>query len=104
MITQTLQRKTTNHGTDHGDNWRSNGTCVTGWHDQDHWFPANDDPDPIINPVSWADVQVAKRICHSCPVLDTCRADALANASTHGVQAGMTPAERRQQRRREVKA
>lgn len=45
----------------------------------------SDDPD---------DVAQAKRVCGGCEVFDTCTVDALANTTTHGVQAAMTAAER----------
>ncbi|MET0454122.1 MAG: WhiB family transcriptional regulator [Mycobacterium sp.] len=36
----------------------------------------------------------AKRICHSCPVIDACRAHALDTAEPHGVWGATTPIER----------
>jgi WhiB family transcriptional regulator, redox-sensing transcriptional regulator len=42
----------------------------------------------------------ACRFCMGCKVLDACRENALINNEQYGIQGGMTPAERRLERRR----
>lgn len=44
----------------------------------------------------------AKQVCAVCAVRETCLAHAQQNGETDGIWGGMTPAERRQERRRQV--
>jgi WhiB family redox-sensing transcriptional regulator len=74
-----------------GDAWRSLAAC-RGW-PVDWWYP----------PVSRGSFRPspydrARQVCASCPVVEPC---ALAGAhEAHGMWGGLTPAERRRQRRR----
>jgi WhiB family redox-sensing transcriptional regulator len=70
--------------------WQLRGRCgpTTA-----HLFYAPDHREP---PAAGAvRVAAAKAICRRCPVLLTCRADALARGEPHGIWGAMTEAERR---------
>ena len=66
--------------------WRGRGVCV-GVDDPDVFFPATPEfTDP------------ARRLCHSCPVIGECLAEALSRTEVDGVWGGTTSAERRSMR------
>lgn len=80
---------------DPGTDWRAQGECVHAGVDPDMFFPVNDD-DP-------AAIAAAKDICVDCPVLDQCRAHALANGEQFGIWGGLSTAERREISARSVR-
>lgn len=61
--------------------WHKDALCAQT--DPDLWFPEKGDSP-----------QVAKLICGECPVLETCREEALINAEGHGIWGGLTVKER----------
>ena len=73
-------------------NWRSRAACRGV--DPELFFPTAED-----GPVRDAQVAVAKSVCASCPVREACLAEAL-ERMPYGIAGGLTPEERRGQRRR----
>jgi WhiB family redox-sensing transcriptional regulator len=63
-------------------NWMDNGICRN--HPPATFFPSDG-----------VGVEVAKRICATCPVLDTCLEYALDNHIDHGVWGGTSERQRR---------
>lgn len=63
-------------------NWMDDGICRN--HAPDTFFPSDG-----------VGVEVAKRICATCPVIDTCLEYALENHIDHGVWGGTSERQRR---------
>jgi len=63
-------------------NWMSDGSC-------------RDYPPSVFFPSDGVGVDVARKICASCPVLATCKEYALENRIDHGVWGGCSERERR---------
>lgn len=75
------------------DTWRSDGLCGKPQYagDRDLWFPHKTDR---------ATATTAKRICGTCPVMETCAAWALIHRVESGIWGGLDEAERRSIHRR----
>lgn len=71
--------------------WRDDAACASA--DPDLWFPEPGD-------AAWK----ARAICAGCPVLGPCREDALAHNDQHGIQGGLTIAQRQRIRRERRRA
>ncbi|MFI6862616.1 WhiB family transcriptional regulator [Streptomyces sp. NPDC050421] len=78
------------------DDWRKSAAC--GPDTTDLFFPIGTDAR------SMANVEMAKAICHRCPVLVACRQWALDTHQHHGVWGGMTELDRDAWRRRKQRA
>jgi WhiB family redox-sensing transcriptional regulator len=68
--------------------WRARGAC-RGL-DTGLFYPSERERGPVRAEL----ISAAKRICHSCPVLDECRRHALVVREPYGVWGGMSVAER----------
>jgi WhiB family redox-sensing transcriptional regulator len=53
------------------------------------WFPESSDHETA---------DQAKTICAGCPVIDSCRVEAIANAAEVGIWGGLTESQRRRER------
>jgi WhiB family redox-sensing transcriptional regulator len=73
--------------------WRSAGACLHA--DPDLFFPIS------MTGRAVEQVQRAKAICASCPVLAECKEFARIHDAGYGIWGGTTPEERRRSRRRE---
>jgi len=62
--------------------WQARALCAEV--DPDLWFPEKG-----------GSTAPAKALCHQCPVMQTCRSEALANDERHGVWGGLSERERR---------
>jgi len=65
---------------------------LTEWMDQGN---CRHEPPSIFFPSDGVGVEVAKRICATCPVVDTCLTYALDNRIDHGVWGGSSERQRR---------
>jgi WhiB family redox-sensing transcriptional regulator len=66
--------------------FRQEAACARS-SDPDLWFPDDDEPDFDL-------VQLAKLVCHHCPVQKICLVYAMDNNETYGIWGGLTRAER----------
>lgn len=73
------------------DDWRARAACRRA-PDTSCFFPVRGSNAPL-------QTATAKAICSACPVIEQCRADAVANNIEFGVFGGTTPHERRALRR-----
>lgn len=76
------------HGTSTRPDWRDNGLCATHY-DPDLWHPDGTS--------GRYDQQIdeAKAICRTCPVMEACQAWAFDQREQHGVWGGLSAPERR---------
>ena len=73
------------------ESWREHAACIG---QTAVFFP----PDDRAAALKW-DPRPAQAICDACPSFDACRAWVRANPQRHGVWAGMSPAQRENDRR-----
>lgn len=64
--------------------WRDEALCAT--HEPELFYP---------DPSDRAGIKFAKGICTACPVIDQCRAEAIANKEDFGVWGGLSERDRR---------
>jgi len=67
--------------------WRSQAACRGA--DTALWFPGSSDHETA---------EQANPICADCPVIDSCRVEAIANAAEVGIWGGLTGSQRRRER------
>lgn len=82
------------HGlsTPRADDWRDSAACRD--RDPELWFPVGDAGPALLQ------VEQAKAVCRTCPVIDACLIWAMRNRIEHGVWGGMSEQERRPVKRR----
>ncbi len=64
----------------------SRGICASGAHDPELWFPLSER--------SVAQIEMARGLCHACPVRFRCLTNALERGERDGIWGGTTPSER----------
>lgn len=78
--------------------WRTRGAC-RAYNDPEAWFPVGNTGTALL------EIEEAKRVCRTCPVMEQCGDYALDQRIADGVWGGMSEAERRSiLRRRSRKA
>ena len=76
--------------------WRHNAACLT--EDPELFFPIGN-TGPALQ-----QIEEAKAVCRTCPVIDTCLKWALENGQDAGVWGGLSEDERRSLKRRTARA
>jgi WhiB family redox-sensing transcriptional regulator len=78
------------------ENWETRGACRNSQYHPDLWFPS---------PNETFTIQLAQKICSTCPVIMECRTTSIARGERNGVWGGLTEEQRfrliKQQRREE---
>lgn len=69
------------------ENWETKGSCRNNQYHPDLWFPS---------PNETFTVQLAQKICSTCPVIMECRATSIARGERNGVWGGLTEDQRHQ--------
>ncbi|MGW4597009.1 WhiB family transcriptional regulator [Streptomyces sp. NPDC004457] len=72
--------------------WRQDGACTR--EDPDLFFPIGNTGPALLQ------IEEAKAVCRTCPVLQRCASWALETGEAHGVWGGMSETERRRIKRR----
>ena len=67
------------------ENWETKGSCRNSEYHPDLWFPS---------PNETFTIQLALKICSTCPVIMECRATSLARGERNGVWGGLTEEQR----------
>jgi WhiB family redox-sensing transcriptional regulator len=67
------------------ENWETKGSCRNNEYHPDLWFPS---------PNETFTIQLALKICSTCPVIVECRATSLARGERNGVWGGLTEDQR----------
>lgn len=80
-----------------GYDWRDDAECRSPFYDPEQWFPGGT-TGPWI-----PQIEDAKAVCRSCPVMATCRQWALDNRQEGGIWGGMTEQDRANWRRRRAR-
>jgi len=80
---------------DSPQHWQSKAACID--EDPELFFPIGN-TGPALQ-----QIEEAKIVCRSCPVVDTCLKQALENGDDHGIWGGMSEDERRALRRRQAR-
>lgn len=81
-----------------GYDWRNDGECRRPGHDPEMFFPGGT-TGPWI-----PQIEDAKAVCRTCPVLRVCRQWAMEHRQESGIWGGMTEQDRVNERRREARA
>lgn len=84
----TTPRPSFDQATPDADAWRGRAACRTA--DPDLFFPDQGD---------YVTTRAAVAVCHGCPVVDACLADAVAMGERYGIRGGLTAVQRRASRR-----
>ena len=76
--------------------WRDEASCL--WQDPELFFPVGNTGPARLQ------IEEAKAVCRTCPVIDTCLKYALENDEDFGVWGGLSEDERRAVKRRNIRA
>ena len=88
----TIRTSTSTDSSAASTDWRHRAACAD--EDPELFFPIGDTGPALLQ------VEQAKKVCHRCPVLDSCLQWGLETGQAHGVWGGTSEADRRSARRR----